>query len=165
MAALEAGVLAPDFTLPTVDGKEISLKEALSKGPLVLLFFKVTCPVCQYAAPFLERLYRAHRGEGVTFLGISQHDVHDTRKFMKEHGVTFPVALDDRSGYPVSNAYGITNVPTVFYISPNGEIEVSSVSWSKADMEAIHGKLTEADRQPLAPLWRKGEKVADFRAG
>ena len=53
MAALNAGVLAPDFTLPTVQGGQVSLRQALAKGPVVLVFFKVSCPVCQYALPFL----------------------------------------------------------------------------------------------------------------
>jgi peroxiredoxin len=165
MAALGTGIVAPDFTLSTVDGKQVSLHEALAKGPVVLAFFKISCPVCQYAFPFYERLYRAHQGESVTVLGISQNDARDTKKFLREFGVTFPVALDDPAGYKVSNAYGLTNVPTVFYIAQSGEIEVSAVGWSKKDVEAIHRKLAEHREQTSAPLWRKGEEIADFRAG
>ena len=47
MPALDTGVMAPDFTLPTIDGEQVSLKEALQKGPVLLAFFKVSCPVCQ----------------------------------------------------------------------------------------------------------------------
>ncbi|MDR3749607.1 MAG: TlpA disulfide reductase family protein [Acidobacteriota bacterium] len=165
MAALPAGQRAPDFTLPTVEGKKVSLHSALTKGPVVLVFFKINCPVCQYALPFLERLHRAHHGEKVTVLGISQNNRSDTLKFTREYGVSFPVALDDPANYAVSNAFGLTHVPTVFYVAPRGEIEISSVSWSKADIEAIHGKLAEQHKQDPAPLWRKGEEIADFRAG
>jgi len=165
MAALPAGKPAPDFTLPTVEGKSVSLYSALAKGPVVLVFFKINCPVCQYALPFLERLYRAHHGEKVSILGVSQNNRSDTLAFMREYGVSFPVALDDPSNYAVSNAYGLTHVPTVFYITPGGEIEISSVSWSKADIEAMHRKLAEQHKQDPAPLWRRGEEIADFRAG
>jgi len=165
MIALNAGVRAPGFTLPMVDGKRVSLEEALGKGPVVLAFFKVSCPVCQYAFPLLERVYRANQGANVTWLGVSQDKVKDTKKFLHEHGVTFPVALDDPSNYPASNAYGLTNVPTVFYIAPDGQIEISSVGWSKADVEAIHRKLGEHSSQTPAPLWRQGEAIQDFRAG
>lgn len=165
MAALNAGVLAPDFTLPTVQGGTVSLREALAKGPAVLVFFKKSCPVCQYALPFLERLYQANRATNVTVLGISQDNAHDTKAFMREYGVTFPVALDDPAKYKASNAYGLTNVPTVFYIAPGGEIEISCVSWSKADVEAVNRKLADYRNQPPTPLWRKGEAVQDFRAG
>ena len=165
MEALNAGVRAPEFSLATADGKQVSLQEALRKGPVVLAFFKVGCPVCQYAFPFFQRMYEAHRDADVTFIGVSQDKAHDTKAFMKEFGVTFSVALDDPAKYAVSNAYGLNTVPTVFYIDASGEIEISSVSWSKADFEAINAKLAERRQQPPAMLWRKGEDVRDFRAG
>ena len=165
MAALAAGVQAPDFSLSTVDGKKVSLHEALKKGPVVLAFFKVSCPVCQYAFPFFERMFQANRDSRVSFLGISQDKAKDTEAFMKQFGVSFPVALDDPKHYAVSNAYGLTNVPTLFYIDPSGEIEISSVSWSKADVEAVNAKLAALRQQSPAVLWRLGEEVRDFRAG
>src|SRR5580704_9483521 len=133
MPTLSAGATAPDFTLPTVEDSQFSLHDTLKKGPVVLAFFKISCPVCQYAFPFFERMYQANRDANTTVLGISQDSARDTGTFLKKFGVTFPVALDDPNGYAVSNAYGITNVPTLFYIASSGEIEVSSVSWSKAD--------------------------------
>src|SRR5271166_2869245 len=163
MAALNAGTRAPGFTLSTAQGKQFALDEALKKGPVVLAFFKISCPVCQYAFPFLQRVYRANQGANVTVLGISQDNQRDTKEFMREYGVTFPVALDDTKKYTVSNAYGLTNVPTLFYIAPDGGIEVSSVGWSKADLEAINRKLAEQRQQTPAPLWREGEEIQDFR--
>ncbi len=165
MAALNAGVLAPDFTLPTVQGGKVSLREALAKGPVVLVFFKVSCPVCQYALPFLERMFLANRAANVSVLGISQDKARDTKDFLREYGVTFPVALDDPAKYAVSNACGLTNVPTIFYVAPSGEIEVSCAGWSKPDVEAVNQKLAEYREQPATPLWRKGEDIEDFRAG
>jgi len=165
VVTLTAGVRAPEFSLPKVDGKYVSLQEALNKGPVVLAFFKVSCPVCQYAFPFFERMYQANRDASVTVLGVSQDNARDTASFMKEYGVTFPVALDDPKSYAVSNAYGITNVPTLFYIDPSGTIEISSVSWSKADVEAVNEKLAALRQQPPAVLWQKHEDVRDFRAG
>lgn len=165
MAALDAGVRAPNFELPTVEWHKVSLQEALKQGPVVLAFFKVSCPVCQYAFPFVERLYQANQGAHVTVLGISQDNLSDTRAFLREYGVNFPVALDDPAKYAVSNAYGLTNVPTIFYIAPDDGIEISSVGWSKPDLEAINKKLAEHRQQGAAPLWRKGEEIEDFRAG
>jgi peroxiredoxin len=165
MPALEAGVRAPEFSLPTADGTTVSLADELKKGPVLLAFFKVSCPVCQYAFPFYERMYQANRHAGVSFIGVSQDNTKDSKAFMKEFGVTFPVALDDPANYAVSNAYGLTHVPTLFYIDSSGEIEVSSVSWSKADVEAVNQKLAERRQQPPAVLWRKGDDLRDFRAG
>src|SRR5579864_2548415 len=148
MATLDAGVRAPEFSLSAVDGKVVSLKDALKKGPVLLAFFKVSCPVCQYAFPFFERVFQSNGGANVTVLGVSQDNAKNTQAFMREYGVTFPVAVDDgSSGYPTSNAYGLTNVPTVFLVAPGGEIEVSSVGWSKQDVEAITQRLADYRQQ------------------
>lgn len=165
MAALNTGVAAPDFGLPTTDGKQFSLKEALARGPVVPAFFKVSCPVCQYAFPFLQRLYEAYRQKGVTLVAISQDNERDTKAFAKQFGITFPLLLDDPISYPVSNGYGITNVPTVFWIAQDGEIEISSVGWSRQDMEAINRKMAEQAGSGMRPLFQPGEDVRDFRAG
>lgn len=166
MPALEVGELAPEFTLLTTDGQTVNLAELLHRGPVVLAFFKVSCPVCQYAFPMYERLAQAHQDSGATFLGVSQNQPSEAKAFAREYGVSFPIAIDDESNqYAVSNAYGLTNVPTVFYIDPSGEIEVSSVGWSKADVDEVNAKL--ADFRHLKPpaLWRSGEDIPAFRAG
>jgi peroxiredoxin len=165
MAALATGVKAPEFDLKTLDGKRFSLSDQLPRGPVVVVFFKVSCPTCQYALPFYERLYKAYGSKGVTLVGISQNDAKDTAAFNKEFGITFPALLDDARSYPASNAYGLTNVPTIFWIAQDGEIEVSSVGWLKADFEAINRKMADAGKAASAVLFKPGEDVRDFRAG
>ena len=127
MTALATGTKAPEFELKTLDGKRFSLNEALAGGHVVLAFFKVSCPTCQYAFPLLERLFKAYGSKGITLVGVSQNDAKETAAFGKDFGVTFPLLLDDTRRYPVSNAYGLTNVPSIFWIAQDGEIEVSSV--------------------------------------
>jgi len=166
MAALEAGVVAPDFELPTLEGHKVPLRKLLKRGPVVLAFFKVSCPVCQYAFPFYERLSHANQGANVSVLGISQDGLRETAEFRREYGVNFPIAIDDDSNhYTVSNAYGLTNVPTLFCIAQHGEIEISSVGWSKSEVEQVNAKLAAFREQKPPALWRKGEDIAEFRAG
>ncbi len=165
MAALSTGAKAPEFELKILDGKPFSLGDELARGPVVLVFFKVSCPTCQYALPFFERLYKAYGRNGVTLVGISQNATKDTAAFNKEFGVTFPVLLDDTNSYPVSNAYGLTNVPTIFWIGQDSEIEVSSVGWLKADFEEINRRMAEAGKSAPAVVFKPGEDVRDFRAG
>jgi peroxiredoxin len=165
MAALATGTKAPEFELKTLDGKRFSLNDELARGPVVLVFFKVSCPTCQYALPFFERLYKAYRGKGISLVGVSQNAAKDTAAFNKEFGVTFPVLLDDTRSYAVSNAYGLTNVPTMFWIAQHGEIEVSSVAWIKADFEEINRRMAEAEKIAPAAMFKPGEDVRDFRAG
>jgi peroxiredoxin len=171
MAALNVGTKAPEFTLKAIDGKEFSWSGELVQGPIVLAFFKVSCPTCQYTFPFLERLHKAYGVAGgtpaqpVRLVGVSQNNVRDTAAFMKQFGVTFPVLLDELDSYPVSNAYGLTNVPTLFWIAGDGKIEVSSVGWLKKDFEEINQKMAEHGKTPLTTVFQRGEDVRDFRAG
>jgi peroxiredoxin len=165
MPALSVGAKAPAFELKTLSGKQFSLADALSGGPVVLAFFKGSCPTCQYTFPFLERLHKAYGHNGVTLVGVSQNDAKETAAFNKEFGVSFPVLLDEIGKYPVSNAYGLTNVPTVFWIAQDGEIEISSVGWVKADFEQLNRKMAEAGKRAPAMVFRSGEDVRDFRAG
>jgi peroxiredoxin len=165
MTALASGTKAPDIELKTLDGKAFSLSGELSRGPVVLAFFKVSCPTCQYALPFLERLYRAYGHKTVKLVGVSQNDAKDTAEFNQQFGVTFPVLLDDPKRYPASNAYGLTNVPSIFWVAEDGEIEVSSVGWVKADFDQINRKMAAADKVAPVVAFKPGEDVRDFRAG
>ena len=165
MAALAAGTKAPEVELKTLDGKRFSLREELARRPVVLAFFKVSCPVCQYTFPFLERLYKAYGNKDVSLVGVSQNNPKETVAFNKEFGVTFPVLLDPQDKYLVSNAYGLTNVPSLFWIGRDGEIELSSVGWAKADFEEIARKMAEAAATPPSVIFQPGEQVRDFQAG
>ncbi len=165
MAALATGAKAPEIALKTLEGKRFSLRDELTRGPVVLAFFKVSCPTCQYALPFLERLYKAYGHKGVKLVGVSQNEVGDTAAFIKEYGITFSVLLDDTHSYLASNAYGLTNVPSVFWVAQDGEIEVSSVGWVKADFELINRKMAEISKIATAAVFKPGEEVRDFRAG
>jgi peroxiredoxin len=155
MAALTAGTKAPEFELKTMDGKRFVLRDALAQGPVVLAFFKVSCPVCQYAFPFLDRLEKAYGHENVRIIGVSQNGPKETAAFHQEFGVSFPVLLDEPETYPVSNAYGLTNVP----------IEIASVGWVKVEFEEVSRKMAQARNTPPVPVFAPGEDVRDFRAG
>ena len=165
MAALTVGDSAPDFTLQTMNGSRFSLQEALRKGPVVLAFFKIACPVCQFAFPYLEKLYTSYRSNTVTLVGVSQDSKKDTERFVREYGITFPVLLDDPQNYPVSNAYGLTNVPSIFWVEPGGEIQVSSVGWDRKEVERISSLMSELSSIPPAQIFAPGEKIPDYRPG
>ena len=165
MTALAPGTRAPDFTLPSMDDKPFSLRAALARGPVLAAFFKISCPTCQYAFPFLQRIHEAHENKAVTIVGISQNTKKDTAAFIKEYGISFPVLLDDTHSYPVSNAYGLTNVPTIFWIAPDGDIEISSVGWVRKEMEEFNQRAAQALSESTKPLFLPEEHIADFRAG
>jgi peroxiredoxin len=164
MTTIIAGQTAPDFALKSVDGTEYSLPKLLERGPVFISFFKVSCPVCQFTFPFLERLYKRYGGKDVTFLGISQDNARATKEFADEYGVTFPMMLDTE-GYPASNAYGLTNVPTSFLIETGGSLKIASIGFNKKDLEAVAAELSERGKIPLSALFRPDESVPTNRPG
>jgi len=164
MTTIIVGQTAPDFSLKSIDGTKYSLPELLTRGPVFVSFFKVSCPVCQFTFPFLERLYKRYGSKDVTFLGISQDNPRATKEFGDEYGVTFPMVLD-AEGYPASNAYGLTNVPTSFLIDSDGSVKIASMGFNKKDLEAVAAELSQRGKIPLSALFRPDESVPTNRPG
>ena len=129
-------------------------------------FFKISCPVCQFTFPFLERIYKRYGGGDVTFLGVSQDDARDTKDFAKNFGVTFPMLLDPKEkNYAASNAYGLTSVPTIFLIGTDGTVRISSMGFDKKDLESIAAALAERKEIAPAALFRPDESVPAYKPG
>jgi peroxiredoxin len=161
---IETGNTAPGFSLKALDGKQYSLESLLARGPVVVAFFKISCPVCQFTFPFLQRISERFADKNVSVIGISQDDARSTKEFNQEYGVTFPTLLDD-NGYAASNAYGLTNVPTIFLIAADGKVEVSSMGFDKANLEKISGDLAQQQKISATPLFLPGEIVPAYKPG
>jgi peroxiredoxin len=150
------GEPAPAFELQKLRGGKQSLAEVLKSGPALLAFYKISCPVCQFTAPFLERL---SAGGKMQIIGVSQDDAGSTDSFNQKFGVTFPTLLDQaKEGYPASNAYGISSVPTLFLVEADGSVSKSFSGFSKSDLEEL------GERAGAAPF-HDGENVPVWKAG
>ena len=149
---------APAFSAsPSNGGAPVSLSELLSDGPVVIAFFKVSCPTCQLAFPFLERLHSA--GTGLRMVGVSQDDSKLTGQFAERYGVTFPILLDlAAEGYRASNAYGLTHVPAIFVVEPDGAISHAWTGFSRADLEklALRARALVFRPDDNVPAWKAG---------
>jgi peroxiredoxin len=164
MTKIVPGNVAPGFSLNSIDGKEFALASALQRGPVVLSFFKVSCPVCKFTFPFLERLFKQYGGGDVSFAGVSQDNASVSRDFAHEFGVTFPILID-AAGYPVSNAYSLTSVPTFFLINPDGKVQVASIGFGKAEVEAIADALADRRKIARSPVFRADEAIPAYKPG
>jgi peroxiredoxin len=153
---LETGSRTPDLRLTRLDGGTVGLQEILAHGPAAIAFFKTTCPVCQLTLPFLERI---HKGGTLPVYAISQDDAEDTREFNREFGLTLATLLDaEGSGYPASNAFGISSVPTTFLIEGDGAISRVIEGWNKREIASLGGLAG-------AEVFRQGENVPEWKAG
>ena len=161
---LSARKSAPLFTLEGSDRKRYSLAEALNKGSVLLAFFKVSCPVCQFTFPYVERLFERYGTAPITIWGISQDDAQDTNEFRQEFEITFP-ALIDTDRYDVSNDYRITNVPTLFLINPSDTIALSETGFSKPGLEKIAAEFAAVSKTPPSAFFAPSEIVPNHKPG
>ena len=164
MSTIGRGQTAPNFELPGLDGKTHSLREALTHGPILLAFFKVSCPTCQYTFTFVERLYLQFRQNGIQVWAISQDNAPANQAFVPEFGITFPILIDD---YPceASRTYGVKFVPTIFLIKSDGKVELMSDGFAKGDLLAIQKWFAKHFSSDAAPLFLPSERVPEFKPG
>lgn len=151
-----AGAAAPAFELTDLNGSRRSLKEILSAGPALLIFYKISCPVCRFTLPYLQ-CFAAN--PSLQVIGISQDQASATRGLAESLGVSFPMLLDQaEAGYPASNAYGISSVPSLFLVESDGTIARAFNGFSKRDLEEIGARAGVAPFGPEdhVPEWKAG---------
>lgn len=164
MPMLMAGQPAPAFQLTTTHGEPLSLPVALGKGPLLLAFFKVSCPTCQYTFPFLERLHQQLTGKKAQVWGVAQDNAQHAAQFANTLGVTFPILIDD-APYKISRQYGLAHVPSIFLIAPDGRIELTSEGFCKTEMLAMQKSLLQTNSIVPAALFPPSERVPEYKPG
>jgi peroxiredoxin len=164
MGTLKQGDEAPAFTLTEMKGgKHVSL-EALARGSLLVVFFKVSCPTCQYTLPFLERMHQQLGGHGAQIWGISQDNAGNSQDFAREFGISFPILIDDHP-YEISDAFGITHVPTLFLVGAQGRIELTTDGFDKKDLLAIQHSLAQHATVSPPALFLPSERVPESKPG
>lgn len=112
---------APDFTLESLDGKNMRLSDL--RGKAVLLNFWATwCGPCKIETPWLVELQKQYGSQGLQVIGVAMDDSgkDDIEKFAKDMGVNYPVLLGKEA---VGEAYGgVPALPESFFIGRNGKI-------------------------------------------
>jgi len=119
---LQIGDVAPNFTLTSLDGKQVSLSQFRSR-PVMLNFWYSTCPGCLAEIPGMQRFYSARRAAGKDFviLGVnSVDDAQTAQQFAQQYGLTYSLALDNNQ--QVATLYNLTATPTSYFIDRQGII-------------------------------------------
>jgi len=117
----EVGRRAPDFTLPTLDGEELTLS-SLAGRPVLINFWASWCPPCREEMPYLQAAALANRELVVLAVDAThtERNVAQVAAFVEEFGLTFPVALD-RDG-AVNELYLVRALPTSYFVDRSGVI-------------------------------------------
>ncbi|GGD83724.1 peroxiredoxin family protein [Paenibacillus nasutitermitis] len=132
---LEKGNIAPDFTLPTLEGENLKLSDYRGKK-VILNMWATWCPPCIAEMPHLQSFYKDHKTEGVAVFAINLTQAEKNRKdipgFIADYELTFPVVLDEKS--QVADLYQVTTIPTTYILDSKGRIEQKIVGPMTYDM-------------------------------
>lgn len=150
MGPIEVGQAAPP--VPGV---------AFDDGPLAVAFYKVTCPVCQMAAPKIDAMARAYPGRVV---GVGQDPPDALERFAREFGMDVP-AVPDLPPYEASNAYGIETVPTLFVIDGEATVADTVVSWDREGYNRASARLAELLGVEPETVSEPSDGLPSFRPG
>lgn len=119
----KVGAHAPAFSLHRLSGDgNLSLRSFRGKT-VVLNFFASWCQPCKREAPVLERVWRNDRTDRVVVLGVDTGPdaAGDGRRFVKVHGITYPVVFDP-NGDIAANRYALPGLPVTYVLNADGRI-------------------------------------------
>ena len=115
------GHLHPSVAVTTLDGTPV--RDSTLRGHVVLVNFWATwCPPCRVEMPLLQAMSKRHGAAGLVVLGLSadQAGSEAVAKFLREHGITYPVAIVGRD---VETAFGgVQGYPTSVLLDRTGQV-------------------------------------------
>jgi cytochrome c biogenesis protein CcmG/thiol:disulfide interchange protein DsbE len=133
--------LAPDFSLKSFDGKEITLSQL--KGKVVLLDFWATwCGPCKESIPHLIQLYKNYRERGFELVGmnVDKGDREAVHRFVMSMDIPYPVVTAPED---VVRSYRVTGIPATFLIDKEGKIREKLVGFSGAIARQLNTRVAD----------------------
>lgn len=143
--ALDAGDRAPTFRVDDLSGGEISLRTF--RGKVVIVdFWASWCEPCKEELPFLNRLYRDKREDGLVVIGVSvDRRLRNVRAFLRDVSVAFPVIHDDEQ--EIADRYSPPSMPTSFIIDRQGVVRYVHRGFREGDASTIRSQVNRLLRE------------------
>lgn len=132
---------APQFTLPNLDGKQVSLKDFANKV-IIIDFWATWCGPCRQEIPHLNRLYEDYRGKGLEIVGISMDtdEPESIKKFTRDFRMEYTVVIGNES---VAEDFGLLGYPTTIIIDRKGNIVKKYTGYQPAFIQEIEKTIKE----------------------
>ncbi len=137
-ATKKVGDKAPDFKLPAIDGKTVTLNQIRSNpanagtNRVVLIQFWATwCPYCVQETPYLQQLQNKYGKQGFAVVGISidREGASVVKPFVKDHKLTYTVLTDpNQTAYKAY--YAGQGIPLTFLVDKKGVIRYTAIGFS-----------------------------------
>jgi peroxiredoxin len=141
---INAGDIAPDFTVEMLDGSKVTLS-ALQGKPTLLIFWATWCPPCRLELSKLQEHIIDRYGDKINVLPISRGEERaKVEEYISKMGYTFVVGLDgDQSIY---RKYATNYIPRCFVIDANGKVLYSGVGYDEAIAQEVEQNIEKALR-------------------
>jgi len=143
LPSITIGKTAPDFSLPSADGKIYRLKDIKAKV-IVLNFWASWCPECLKELPVLEKFYKEYKTRSVEVIGINvDTSVNKAKKIIRKYSLSF-INLMDTNGDVFVEGFNVIGLPTTVLIGPDREIVktiVGPVNFESGDFKESIEKL------------------------
>jgi thiol-disulfide isomerase/thioredoxin len=148
---------APEFTLPNLDEKQISLRQY--RGKVVFLNFWATwCIPCREEMPALEQLHQTFQQKDLIILAINlKESAEQVKTFFQKRAFSFPALLDHNGS--VFRDYSVAGMPTTYLIGRDGKLLARGVGgrdWTRAEGQDLIRNLVQ--KTPVGS--EQGVKVA-----
>lgn len=142
---INAGDMAPDFTVKMLDGSEVTLSKLQGK-PTLLIFWATWCPPCRAELSKLQEHIIDRYGESINVLPISRGEERaKVDEFITKRGYTFAVGLDgDQSIY---QKYATNYIPRCFVIDAKGKVLYSGVGYDEKVAAEVEESIDKALRK------------------
>lgn len=133
---LRKGDTPPDFTLTTMDGKEVTLSDYKGKK-VILNFWASWCPPCKAEMPHMQKYYDKKAEEQnfeILAVNLTSEEKSNrlVEKFLQSYGITFPVPLDEKGN--IALKYQVITIPSTFILNTDGQIEHSIIGPMNEDL-------------------------------
>jgi hypothetical protein len=158
MAPLGPPAAFPDVDLAGLDGRRAPVSEAWARGWALIVVGHSECETTRLALPFIDRIHR-RRPPTATAMAVLQDNAADARALVQELALELPVRLEE-DPYPLATQIGLGTVPTLFLVTPQGQIDAVAEAFRRADLEAFAARL-----QVPPPLFLPGDDAPALRPG
>lgn len=160
---LPIGAPARSFTLPSADGTPLHLDDLAAGRPVLLAFFKTSCPTCRLAFPVYGELERRY-GDAVPVVAVTQSPLHVTIPWLREMGFDGPVLDDEQGRFSVSAAYQVRSVPTLVLVE-GGTVAATSEAWDRERVNRWAKELGERTGRETSPVSTPADGRPPFKPG
>lgn len=155
----------PGSPFPSIALRDETGRNAGAPSGLTLYaFFKTTCPTCEFAWPFLDRIRERAEGGRLSVLAVSQDDPETAARFSERLEIRIPT-LYDPEPWRASESLGLETVPTFLLVGPDRRVRETVVGFQRDKMEALAGLADRLAGRRATALFEPGERVPAIKPG